>query len=77
MTSTVGTVDDGAETITDVPNGTTLADFKTAITPASNATFEVYEADGTTVATDLQDGYKVIVTAEDGTTTKTYTVNVS
>ena len=33
-------------------------------------------ADGTTKATDLASGYKVIVTAEDTTTTKTYTITV-
>lgn len=74
LTSTIGTVDDGNETIVDVPNATTLDEFKAAITPATDANFEVYEADGETVATDLLDGYKVIVTAEDGETTKTYTV---
>jgi hypothetical protein len=53
-----------------------LADFKAAIIPAAGATFGVYEADGTTVATNLASTYKVKVTAQDGTTTKTYTVTV-
>ncbi len=77
LTSTIGTVDDGASTITDIPNSTTLAAFEAAITPAAGATFDVYEGDGTTVATDLATGYKVIVTAQDTTTTKTYTVTVN
>ncbi len=79
LTSTIGTVStngSAAETITDVPYGTTLSAFKAAITPAINATFEVYEADGVTVATSLASGYKVIVTAQDGTTRVTYTVTV-
>ncbi|MBU8891633.1 MAG: lamin tail domain-containing protein [Bacteroidales bacterium] len=76
VTSTEYTVDDGAKTITDVPAGETLADFESNLTPASGADFETYEADGSTVATDLASDYKVIVTAEDGTTTKTYTVTV-
>jgi carbon monoxide dehydrogenase subunit G len=80
LTSTIGTVSTGgtaSETITGVPYGTTLAAFKAAITPAAGASFEVYEADGVTVATVLASGYKVIVTAEDGTTQVTYTVTVS
>jgi len=76
VSSLVYTVDDVAETITGVLYKSSLADFTANLTPASGATFEVYEADGTTVATDIQTGYKVIVTAEDGTTTKTYTVTV-
>jgi hypothetical protein len=76
LTSTIGTVDNDAETILAIPNGTTLAAFKTAITPAAGATFEIYVADGETVATDLESTYEVIVTAEDAITKKTYTVTV-
>ncbi|BBH18910.1 hypothetical protein Back11_02550 [Paenibacillus baekrokdamisoli] len=60
-----------------IPYGTTLAALKTAITQATNATFEIYEADGTTVATVLASGKKVIVTAQDGLTKVTYTVSVN
>ena len=77
LTSSIGTVDNDAGTITDIPYGTTLTDFKAAVTPASGASFEVYEADGTTTASDLATDYKVIVTAEDGTATKTYTLTVN
>ncbi|WP_164472857.1 S-layer homology domain-containing protein [Cohnella candidum] len=80
LTSTIGTVSAGGtanETITNIPYGTTLANFKAAITPTANATFEVYDADGTTVATTLATGKKVIVTAQDGTTKVTYTVTVN
>ncbi|UKS26305.1 S-layer homology domain-containing protein [Paenibacillus sp. HWE-109] len=79
LTSTIGTVSTGGttnESITNIPYGTTLTAFKAAITPAANATFEVYDADGTTVATALATGEKVIVTAQDGTTKVTYTVAV-
>jgi len=77
VSSAVYTVDDMAETITNIPFSETLANFKSNITPAAGATFEVYEADGTTVATDLQTGYKLICTAEDGTTKKTYTITLN
>ncbi|MFC5407120.1 S-layer homology domain-containing protein [Cohnella soli] len=79
LSSTIGTVSAGSsasETITGIPYGTTLADFKAAITPAAGATFNVYDADGTTVATTLASGKRVIVTAQDGTTKTTYTVTV-
>ena len=38
---------------------------------------ETYEADELTVATDLATGYKVIVTAQDGITTKTYVITLT
>ncbi|KAF5084684.1 Lamin Tail Domain protein [anaerobic digester metagenome] len=77
VTSTVYTVDDTEGTITAVPYGTTLAAFKANITPANYATFEVYQADGTTVATVLETGYKLIVTAQDEVANKTYTITVA
>ncbi|MFC5471287.1 S-layer homology domain-containing protein [Cohnella suwonensis] len=80
LTSTIGTVSAGGtanETLTNIPSGTTLAAFKAAITPATGATFEVYEGDGTTVATTLASGNKVIVTAQDGTTKVTYIVTLN
>ncbi|WP_139991757.1 S-layer homology domain-containing protein [Paenibacillus paridis] len=80
LTSTLGTVSatgTGNETITAIPSGTTLAALKAAITVVADATFEVYQADGVTVATELATGNKVIVTAEDGVTQVTYTVTVN
>jgi plastocyanin len=77
LTSTIGTVDNDASTITGIPYGTTLAAFEAAITPAAGATFDVYQSDGTTPATNLATGYKVIVTAQDGVTQKTYTISVN
>lgn len=76
LTSTIGTVDDIAETIADIPNGTTLAEFQAAITPAPGATSVIYDADGTTPATELASGKLVIVTAANNTTTKSYLVTV-
>jgi hypothetical protein len=76
VTSTVYTVNDTDESITDIPFGTALATFKANLTPANNATFEVYQADGTTLASDLQTGFKVIATAQDGITIKTYTITL-
>ncbi|WP_181150947.1 S-layer homology domain-containing protein [Paenibacillus sp. PCH8] len=79
LTSTIGTVSTGGtsnETITNIPYGTTLAALKVAITPAADATFEVYEADGITPAGTLATGSKVIVTAQDTTTKTTYVVRV-
>lgn len=75
VTSTVYTVDDAAGTISNVPYGIVLADFKANITPANFATFEVYQADGLTLATAIVNGYKLISTAQNGDT-KTYTINV-
>ncbi|MBH5317524.1 S-layer homology domain-containing protein [Paenibacillus sp. GSMTC-2017] len=79
MTSTIGTVSTGGtsdETISNIPYGTTLSELKTAISPAADATFEVYDEDGTTVATTLKTGKKVIVTAQDRLTKVTYSVQV-
>jgi hypothetical protein len=79
LTSTIGTVSTGgteAESITSIPNATTLVAMKAAITPAAKATFEVYDADGTTVATALATGKKVVVTAENRIAKVTYTLTV-
>ena len=79
LTSTIGIVSTGGtsdETITEIPHGTTLAELKAAITPATGAAFEIYQSDGITVATDLKTGYKVIVTASDTITKVTYTITI-
>jgi len=72
---TKGTVDNALGTIA-VDPGTTLNTLKVFITPAAGATFEVYESDQQTLATDLVTGCVVIVTAQDATTTKIYTITV-
>ena len=74
LTSTIGKVYNSSLTIADIPKGTTLADFEAAITPALGATFNIYERDGITPATELTTGDKVIVTAENIIDHKTYTV---
>ncbi|MCB2196816.1 MAG: choice-of-anchor J domain-containing protein [Bacteroidetes bacterium] len=78
VTSGVYTVVDGTPgTISNIPNGTTLATFKSNITAPPGGTFEVYVSDGGAVATDLQDGYFLTGTAEDGTTEADYNIEVS
>lgn len=63
--------------ITNVINSETLQNFKNHIFPSTGAWFEVYQYDGMTVATDLQTGYLVKVTSEDGLTTNTYTITMT
>jgi hypothetical protein len=80
LTSTIGTVSTGGtanETITSIPSITTLDALKAAITKAANATFEIYDADGITIATALSTGKKIIVTAQDGITKVTYILIVN
>jgi len=76
VSSLVYSVDDGAETISGVLYQSTVASFEALLVPAAGASFVTYEADGTTVATDLATGYKLVVTAEDGSTTKTYEITL-
>ncbi|GEM_PF-4359238 len=57
-----------------LPYGTSLDVLKAAIVPAAQATFEVFQPDGSTVANDLQDDYIVVVTAGDGVTDETYSI---
>jgi len=78
LTSTIGTVSSGGtvnETITGVPSGTILSAFRAALTPTTGAAIQICTTDGTTVATDLADGYKVVVTAQNGTNKTTYTLH--
>ncbi|OFX26182.1 MAG: hypothetical protein A2041_03195 [Bacteroidetes bacterium GWA2_31_9b] len=72
--STVYTVDQGALTITNMPFSTDLATFEGNITPAAGATWDVYDANGTDIATVLDDTKLLIVTAADGITSSTYTI---
>lgn len=59
-----------------IPHRATVADLKAAVIPAAGATFEVYEADAITVATDLDDGHLLVATAAEGATTMTYSLDV-
>ena len=79
VTSAVYTVDDGASTISDIPIGTLRSEFESNITPADGATYEIYETDGSTIvgaSDEIMDNYELEVTAEDGTTTKTYVLAI-
>jgi hypothetical protein len=78
LTSAIGTVSAGgtANETTTVGSGINLAALKAAITPAANATFEIYNADGITKATTLETGMKIIVTAKSGANKVTYTLIV-
>ncbi|PKP10683.1 MAG: hypothetical protein CVU09_05570 [Bacteroidetes bacterium HGW-Bacteroidetes-4] len=76
VTSANYLVNDTENTLTGIPYGTSLAAFKANLTPAAYASFEVYQSDGSSVATDLKSGYLVVVTAQDGTTQKTYALTL-
>jgi hypothetical protein len=76
VTSDVYTVDDTGEEISGITATEELAEFKSNITPVYGATFEVYESDGNTIASDLQTGYKLTVTSQDGSVTKTYNITL-
>ena len=60
--------------IEDIPKGTTVEQIKAAISVQDEATFEIFESDGTTAARELENYCKCIVTAADGVTQKTYTL---
>ena len=76
VTSTIGIVNSGGGTISDVPYGTTLVAFKAAITPAAGATWDVYEGDGVTLATVLATGKFIYAAAEDGLGMQNYLITV-
>lgn len=76
ISSSIYTVNESSKTIENVPNDITLATFVSNLLPDEGASFEVYEADATTLASNIGDNYKVIVTAENGTTKAIYTVTL-
>ncbi len=69
---TVSTVGGGSETITNVPFGTTKADFLLNLTKAN----EAQTWNDTNISDPVATGDTLIVTAEDGETTATYTITV-
>jgi len=77
VSSLIYTVDNTANTITDVLYGTNITTFKGNLIGTDGATFEVYQSDGTTIADTILTGYLVKVTSEDNSATKTYTVTVN
>lgn len=68
----VGNIDPKHTTFANIPFGTTLDELKAMIVPAPQATFEVFEVDGKTRATDVKNDYKIVVTAGDGKNKRTY-----
>ncbi len=78
LSSTLGTVNTEKETLEEVPYGTTVEDLKAALSTADQASFEIFEADGKTVASELVFGqtYKITVTAGDKKSTADYTFSL-
>lgn len=70
-----GSIDQVAKEII-LPDTTTLDELKEGLTVPVGVTFAVYEPDSITLAGEIQTGYKVIVTALDKTTTRTYTLTL-
>jgi hypothetical protein len=77
VTSDLYTVDFAAGTIVDVPEADNLATFKGNLIVAPSASFNVFDADGVTPATVLDNTKLVVVTAQDGTTKKTYSISIT
>ena len=73
ISSTIGEIQ--SNSIVNIPYGTTLDAMKAAISVAQGAAFDVYEADGETIAIQLTSTCILIVTAEDGTKA-TYTMGI-
>jgi hypothetical protein len=70
-----GNIDHETKMINEVAYGITVADFKKLVILPAEATFEIYEADGKTIATDtIGRSYKLIVTAGDKKTQRIYTI---
>ncbi|WP_199615434.1 S-layer homology domain-containing protein [Paenibacillus alkalitolerans] len=76
--SSIYMVNHSTGSISNVPAGTPVESFKLGLTPAHAAAFQVFEGDGVTVKTGtIASGDKVIVTAANGITKKTYTITVA
>ncbi|HUW05683.1 MAG TPA: T9SS type A sorting domain-containing protein [Williamwhitmania sp.] len=76
LTSSIFEVDQDQNIVT-VPDNTSLSDFKANVTVSSGASFEVYNEDGITIASELVSGCIVKVLAEDGVSTHAYTISVA
>lgn len=79
LSSSVYTVDSTLNTIIGIPFATDAVTTLTSnLTPATGATLAVFQSDGVTPRTgNVLTGDKVIVTAQDTTTKKTYTLTVA
>jgi hypothetical protein len=73
LTSTIGEV--RGNSLIKVPFATTVEHLRAAITVAAGARFDIYEADGRTVAANLTGSSIIVVTAEDDTKA-TYTMAI-
>ncbi len=76
LSSSVVGIDNDKEFIANLPYGITVDTLSKVITLPQGAMIGVYESDGITAVTEgvVKEGMKVEVTAEDGNTTKTYTI---
>ncbi|MBT3348738.1 hypothetical protein HN954_03815 [bacterium] len=77
ITSKIGSLNVETGTLSNVPYNVPIADLKAAITPATQATFDIFKPNGSTVADRIAEGYKVIVTAGDGKTKKEFVINLA
>jgi len=73
ISTTIGTVE-GLQ-IKDIPYGTSLDDFRNAISVSDSSQFEILKVDGITPAVELKTSTRLKVTAEDNST-ETYLVEV-
>jgi len=65
LTSTIGEVQ--GNSLVNIPFATTVEHLRAAITVAAEARFDIFEADGRTVAANLTGSSIIVVTAEDDT----------
>lgn len=75
FTSKLGKVDEDLGVLGEVPFGTSLADLMVAVVPAPEASCQVFQPDGLTVATDVLEGYLLNCTAGDMVTQKTVSIS--
>ncbi|SFL07037.1 S-layer homology domain-containing protein [Paenibacillus sp. 1_12] len=76
LSSSVYNVNNANNLISNVPEGTPVADFKSKLSAPSRVTFNVYEIDGLTIKEgNVTNTDKVIVTAANGITKKRYSIS--
>ncbi len=76
VSSSVVGIDNDKEFIANIPYGTTVDALSKVVTLPKGATVRIYESDGVTPVNQgiVKEGMKVEIIAEDGVTTKTYTI---
>lgn len=70
------TINEAQGTITDVPYGTYYLHFIENIEAVDGGSFVITDADGNIIGS-IKTGHKVVVTAQDGITTKSYVIQVN